>query len=96
MVKDLKFGQMELNMMGNTKMAKKKEMGNCTLQMDHFMRVFYGLTQIGQFHDNDIEGYGVYTWPDKRIYVGYWIKNKMHGTGELKWPDGRLYKGVMN
>ena len=39
MVKDLKSGLMEQNMKGNTKMAKKRAMGNCTLQTVLFMRV---------------------------------------------------------
>jgi hypothetical protein len=48
----------------------------------------------GEFINNDIQGYGTYHWPDKRIYIGEWKKNKMHGIGKITWDDGRKYVGV--
>ena len=33
-------------------------------------------------HDKK-EGYGKYSWPDGRIYKGYWKDGKQHGLGEL-------------
>ena len=27
-------------------------------------------------------GYGIYTWPDGRIYKGYWLDGKQHGLGQ--------------
>ena len=28
---------------------------------------------------NEIQGSGVYIWPDKKKYTGDWLNNKMHG-----------------
>lgn len=36
---------------------------------------------------------GVYTWNDKRIFVGDWKNNKMDGEGVFKWADERKYEG---
>lgn len=36
---------------------------------------------------------GVYTWADKRQFIGDWKNNKMDGEGVFVWPDGRKYHG---
>lgn len=36
---------------------------------------------------------GVYTWTDKRKYVGDFVDNFMHGKGVYIWGDGRKYEG---
>ena len=46
-----------------------------------------------QFEDNNINGKGIYTWGDKRQYIGDWKNNKMDGHGVFTWPDGRKYQG---
>ena len=37
----------------------------------------------GEFLDNNIDGFGTYTWSDGRVYTGQWKKYKMHGTGKI-------------
>ena len=36
---------------------------------------------------------GMYTWNDRRQFVGDWICNKMDGEGIFIWPDDRKYQG---
>lgn len=36
---------------------------------------------------------GVYTWNDKRQFIGDWKFNKMDGKGVFTWPDNRRYEG---
>ena len=38
--------------------------------------------------NNNINGHGIYTWPDGIQYDGQWKQNKKHGQGKLKWLDG--------
>ena len=40
-----------------------------------------------------MEGYGVFTWNDGRIYKGNYLNDKKEGFGDFYWPDGRCYKG---
>eukprot|EP00828_Plagiopyla_frontata_P022408 TRINITY_DN2899_c0_g1_i2.p2 TRINITY_DN2899_c0_g1~~TRINITY_DN2899_c0_g1_i2.p2 ORF type:complete len:149 (+),score=29.65 TRINITY_DN2899_c0_g1_i2:354-800(+) len=61
----------------------------------------------GYFKQNEIEGQGVYKWPDGKCYsglkvlpflvqfycLGSWVNNQMSGKGTLKWLDGRKYVG---
>ena len=35
------------------------------------------------FFNDNIEGYGIFTWQDGRQYEGKWKDNKMHGKGLL-------------
>merc|ERR1712232_795813 len=37
--------------------------------------------------------YGEHTFPDGRVYKGYWESGKMHGDGVMHFSDGRMYKG---
>lgn len=55
---------------------------------------YWVLGRLGEFKANDIQGYGVYEWPDGRVFKGQWFANKMHGKGVISWPDGRKYTGV--
>ena len=41
--------------------------------------------------NNDMEGFGVYTWSDGRIYIGYYKEDKKNGFGIYRWSDGREY-----
>ena len=47
----------------------------------------------GNWVENKISGYGIYSWEDGRVYEGYWKENNMHGQGHYSWPDGRKYEG---
>jgi hypothetical protein len=40
-----------------------------------------------------MDGYGVFTWIDKRQYKGYYLEDRKHGFGRFYWPDGRIYEG---
>ena len=42
---------------------------------------------------NCVNGYGTYTWPDGRKYVGQYKDGKRHGQGTQTRPDGRIYVG---
>jgi len=47
----------------------------------------------GEFKDNAITGYGVYTWANKDTYEGTLLNGRMHGKGLYKWLDGGEYYG---
>lgn len=38
-------------------------------------------------------GFGIYRWPNGRIYHGQWFADKMHGEGTESWPNGSRYHG---
>lgn len=40
-----------------------------------------------------MDGYGIYTWRDGRVYKGEYRDDKKHGFGIYKWADGREYAG---
>ncbi len=40
-----------------------------------------------------MEGFGVYYWPDGRVYEGQFVKNKKSGFGVYTWSDGRRFEG---
>jgi hypothetical protein len=43
--------------------------------------------------NNDINGQGVYTWADGRMYKGEYKNDKKDGYGIYRWADGRTYEG---
>lgn len=43
-----------------------------------------------------MEGLGIYTWHDGRIYEGEYKDDKKHGYGIYQWADGRKYMGYWN
>ncbi len=45
---------------------------------------------FGEFHLYNI---GIYTWSDRRQFIGDWKNNKMDGEGVFVWPDRRKYTG---
>ncbi|CAD8074539.1 unnamed protein product [Paramecium primaurelia] len=87
-----RYGQMELNMKEIISQVKSMAKASQILLMVLVIKVT-GTHNLGEFYDNEIQGFGNYQWPDGRLYVGEWMRNKMHGKGEIKWPDGRKYKG---
>lgn len=38
-------------------------------------------------------GWGIYKWPDNKIYKGFWKKDRRKGYGKFFWPDGYCYLG---
>ncbi|CAN0505382.1 unnamed protein product [Ectocarpus sp. 8 AP-2014] len=38
-----------------------------------------------------MEGFGVYIWPDARIYKGEWEAGLRHGEGTLSLPSGERW-----
>ena len=40
-----------------------------------------------------MDGYGIFTWPDGRKYIGNYKNDKKDGYGELTTKDGKKYKG---
>ena len=47
----------------------------------------------GEWKENNIEGFGIYFFVDKRIYKGQWKNNQMHGYGEFTWIEKKKYCG---
>jgi len=47
----------------------------------------------GHWKENNMHGYGIYTWTDGRRYEGYYANDKKNGQGTYKWADGRYYIG---
>jgi hypothetical protein len=40
-----------------------------------------------------MNGEGICSWSDGKIYSGNWLDNMKHGKGCYKWEDGRMYCG---
>ena len=40
-----------------------------------------------------MNGRGVYTWNDGRVYEGDYQMDLKHGEGTYTWPDGKKYQG---
>ena len=48
---------------------------------------------MGDWKCNKMEGHGLFTWPDGRIYQGEYKDDKKDGYGLFEWSDGKKYKG---
>lgn len=42
---------------------------------------YLNLKYEGSYKDNKKEGYGEFTWPDRRVYKGMWLNGVQHGEG---------------
>ena len=40
-----------------------------------------------------MDGRGMFTWKDGRVYDGEYKEDIKHGQGMFKWPDGRTWDG---
>jgi hypothetical protein len=40
-----------------------------------------------------MHGFGIYYWPDGRVYSGEFKNDKKHGFGLYSWKDNRRYEG---
>ena len=47
----------------------------------------------GEFNNDYINGYGLYTFENMHTYEGNFVNGIFHGKGIYKWPDGCYYKG---
>lgn len=59
-------------------------------------KVYYFLTKDryeGEFKDNSITGFGLYTWANNHTYKGEFLLQQMNGEGIYTYPDGGYYKG---
>ena len=45
------------------------------------------------WNDNNMQGYGVYTYNDGNVYEGMFNDDKKEGYGKYHWKDGRRYEG---
>lgn len=52
-----------------------------------------GVTYHGEIVNNERNGCGTQTWPDKAIYVGDWKSNEPNGRGKFTHPSGDFYEG---
>lgn len=47
----------------------------------------------GEFHDNNINGYGEYVYHDGHVYKGEWVCGLYEGAGTYIHPSGTKYEG---
>lgn len=47
----------------------------------------------GDWHEDQMQGFGTYHYPDGSIYHGEWLANQHHGQGVFQFPNGTVYKG---
>ena len=50
----------------------------------------------GEYQNGKRNGYGIYTWPTGKKYMGQFKNNNFHGEGELVYSDGSTRKGTFN
>lgn len=50
----------------------------------------------GEFHNNEMNGYGVFKWRLGDVYQGQVCRGKMHGKGTFYHRDGRVEGGEFN
>ena len=47
----------------------------------------------GQWHEDQMEGFGVYEYISGAKYTGNWRQNQHNGPGKYEFPDGAIYEG---
>jgi hypothetical protein len=48
---------------------------------------------VGEFYNDDFNGYGEVTWRNGNSYKGSWKDGMMHGKGTFTWKNGKKYTG---
>lgn len=48
---------------------------------------------IGEWHQDQMEGFGEYHYISGAIYKGFWRQNQHWGKGRYEFPDGAVYEG---
>ena len=56
-------------------------------------RIFTYSKYVGQFVDDEYDGFGTLTYNSGVKYEGEWYKDDFHGLGSITYPDGIQYKG---
>ena len=57
------------------------------------------LNYVGKYVNDKKEGFGVFPWPNGKIYKGQWKQGKQHGEGQMfcllenTWKNGEWYEG---
>ena len=49
---------------------------------------------MGDWRDNMMHGFGIFTFADGRVYRGEYVRDKKEGPGVFEWPDGREFEGT--
>ncbi len=90
-----KLGLMELVTKVIIDKVENQVKANLDGQMDQNMKVtFSRIIFMEKVNINIITTKkGMYTWNDRRQFVGDWVQNKMDGEGIFIWPDDRKYQG---
>lgn len=47
----------------------------------------------GSWHEDKMQGFGVYKYVSGAVYTGEWVENKHEGRGTYEFPDGPVYTG---
>ena len=50
-------------------------------------------TYAGSWHNNKMNGFGVFKWASGRLYVGEWIDDEKEGIGIQTFKGGNEYAG---
>ena len=52
-----------------------------------------GESYLGEWKEDERDGYGIQIWPDGRKYTGEWKNNRQNGKGVLTNATGDTYNG---
>lgn len=47
----------------------------------------------GELKGGKNHGFGVYTWPNRKVVISYWEEGLMHGPGLIIEPNGKSTSG---
>ena len=51
---------------------------------------------VGEWKNNNYNGYGTYTTGNGNVYEGYWVNSKKDGKGTQTWISGNVWRGLFN
>lgn len=52
-----------------------------------------GCKYQGELKDGKSHGFGVYSWPNRKVVISYWEEGLMHGPGLIIEPNGKSTTG---
>ena len=53
-----------------------------------------GNLYVGNYKNNRINGYGIFTWANGEKYTGQWKDDKIYGQGKYIFNDGNIKEGI--